>query len=113
MLECVNGSYYTGYTRDLNKRYDKHCTGSASKYTRSFPPIKIAACWEIRSICASQAMRLEAGIKKLSANQKKNLVSNATQLLHFSSLAALLLDDKEFVLSALDDQQMSLMLNEK
>jgi putative endonuclease len=76
MLECKNGSFYTGYTVDIKKRYQKHLDGTASKYTRSFPPKRIAACWEIKSSSSSEAMKLEAKIKKLSAAKKKELINN-------------------------------------
>ncbi len=49
ILECVNDALYTGYTVDMRRRYLSHLRGSAScKYTRSFPPKRLAACWEIR-----------------------------------------------------------------
>ena len=40
ILLCNNNNYYTGYTTDLNKRYDAHLKGKGAKYTRSFKPIK-------------------------------------------------------------------------
>jgi putative endonuclease len=80
MLECKNGSFYTGYTVDIKKRYQKHLAGTACKYTRSFPPKRIAACWELKSDSASEAMKIEAAIKKLSSTNKKNLVNNPKNL---------------------------------
>jgi putative endonuclease len=76
MLECKNGSFYTGYTVDIKRRYQKHLDGTACKYTRSFPPKSIAACWELKSDSASEAMKIEAAIKILSVVKKKELVSN-------------------------------------
>ena len=75
MIECVNGSYYTGYTIDIKRRYNKHCEGSASKYTRAFKPKKLVACWCIASTSSSAAMKLEAFIKKLSPAKKKALAT--------------------------------------
>jgi putative endonuclease len=74
MLECSNGSYYTGYAVDIDKRYQKHVEGTASKYTRAFKPIKIAACWSIESASPSEAMKVEAAIKKLTAVKKRALI---------------------------------------
>jgi putative endonuclease len=74
MLKCSNSSYYTGYTVDMEKRYQKHLEGAASKYTRSFKPKKIAACWSIESRSPSVAMQLEIKIKKLTAAQKTELI---------------------------------------
>ncbi|EKD91924.1 MAG: hypothetical protein ACD_29C00300G0001 [uncultured bacterium] len=75
MLECMNGSYYTGYTTDVMRRYQEHQAGSAKcKYTRTFPPKKIAAIWEFDN--KSEALRMEAKIKTLSKKDKSNLVAH-------------------------------------
>lgn len=43
MLLCENNTYYTGYTNNLEKRYQSHVGGNGGcKYTRSFKPLKIA-----------------------------------------------------------------------
>ena len=42
ILHCENNCYYIGYITDLTKRYEAHLNGTASKYTQSFKPIKIA-----------------------------------------------------------------------
>lgn len=73
ILLCSNNNYYTGYTKDLNKRFEAHLNGTASKYTRSFKPIKIAQSWEI-SEGKSAAMRIEHYIKKLSRTEKEKLI---------------------------------------
>ena len=84
ILECVNGAYYTGYTTDMERRYREHCEGSEKcKYTRSFPPKRIAACWEIESETVSEAMKLERAVKRLPKELKKNLAmspENVTEL---------------------------------
>lgn len=72
ILECSNGSYYTGYTVDLTKRYQAHLKGSASKYTRSFKPIRIAQSWKVDD--KSTAMKLEKYIKQLSRQEKEKLL---------------------------------------
>lgn len=80
MIECSNGAYYTGYTTDIERRYQEHREGSSKcKYTRSFPPRRLAACWEF-DCELSQALKIEHLIKNLSKPQKQNLVHD-TQLL--------------------------------
>jgi len=80
MLECSNGAYYTGYTNDIKRRYQEHLDGShKSKYTRSFPPIRIAACWSIDAD-KSLALKIEIHIKQLDKAAKNNLVENPEQL---------------------------------
>tara|TARA_R110000868_G_scaffold8205_3_gene42460 strand:+ start:48924 stop:49199 length:276 start_codon:yes stop_codon:yes gene_type:complete len=69
MLECTNGAYYTGYTIDLERRYQEHCEGSPKcKFTRSFPPVRLAASWVLET--KTEALQLEAKIKKMSRKEK-------------------------------------------
>ena len=76
ILECINGAYYTGYTIDIERRYQEHCLGSLKcKYTRSFPPVKLLAYWEM-SFDLSNVLKIEALIKKLSKDAKKSIVNN-------------------------------------
>jgi putative endonuclease len=79
ILHCENGSYYTGYTSDLPKRYRSHLNGSASKYTRSFKPLRIAQCWKLLGD-KSIAMTIESRIKKLSRIQKEKLITSPSSL---------------------------------
>lgn len=72
MLHCDNGSYYTGYTLDLARRYQAHLDGKC-KYTRSFKPTHIASGWYIEGDKAD-AMRVERFIKSLSRKQKEALL---------------------------------------
>ena len=74
MLLCENNSYYTGYTHDLDQRYQSHVDGTGGcKYTRSFKPIKIAQSWEIKDgKCV--AMKIERYIKQLSRKEKNKLI---------------------------------------
>ena len=75
ILLCDNNSYYTGYTDNLEKRYDAHITGkSRCKYTRSFKPLKIAQSWQVSD--KAFAMKLERSIKKLTRNEKEKLIHN-------------------------------------
>src|SRR5690349_9107790 len=74
MLYCENNSYYTGYTNNLEKRYQSHIDGTGGcKYTRSYKPIKIVQSWEIKQ-GKGRAMKVERYIKKLSRGDKEKLV---------------------------------------
>ncbi len=76
ILECVNGTYYTGYTTDITRRIQEHFSRSSKcKYTRSFPPKRVAACWEI-SEDVSLALKLERTIKKLTKSEKTDLIES-------------------------------------
>lgn len=79
ILLCRNKAYYTGYTIDLEKRFEEHKNGTASKYTRSFKPVKIAQCWQMDD--KSMAMRTECWIKKLSRHDKEAIILKPELLL--------------------------------
>lgn len=81
VLNCSNGSYYTGYTNNLARRYQEHLAGTAKcKYTRSFKPLGIASCWRIYGAKA-MAMKVERYIKQLSRAEKQDLLASPKQLL--------------------------------
>lgn len=74
ILLCSNHSYYTGYTDNLEKRYQSHLDGSGRcKYTRSFKPLKIAQAWRIEGD-KLLALKLEREIKKRSRAAKQELI---------------------------------------
>lgn len=80
ILLCENNSYYTGYTKDLAKRYRSHLNGTGlCKYTRSFKPLKIAQCWKIHAD-QSLAMKIERYIKKLSRAEKEKIINDPLSL---------------------------------
>ena len=72
MLECENGHFYTGYTKNLAARYFQHKNGKQSaKYTRGFKPIKIAQCWRLFDSIGT-ALKIERFIKKQTRATKQN-----------------------------------------
>jgi len=79
MLRLANGSYYTGYAKDLKKRYRAHCSGRGARLTRSFPPVGIVGCWKLFS-GKGVAMQVEAWIKGCSRRIKQTLIDNPQKL---------------------------------
>jgi putative endonuclease len=74
ILNCNNGSYYTGYTVDLIRRYQEHVAGTDKcKYTRSFKPLSIAQSWQIQGD-KSTAMKIEKRIKKMTKKEKEKII---------------------------------------
>lgn len=69
VLECSDGSFYTGYTTDLAKRIKVHNSGRGAKYTKARRPV-ILKYYEVAE-SKSIAMKKEAAIKKLSRVQKE------------------------------------------
>lgn len=68
VLRCADGSLYTGWTDDLERRLRAHTAGKASKYTRSRLPVRLAAWFSLTD--ASSARSLEARFKRLTRRQK-------------------------------------------
>ncbi|MFH1776873.1 MAG: GIY-YIG nuclease family protein [Candidatus Omnitrophota bacterium] len=75
IVECRDGTYYTGYTRDLEKRWAWHNKGLASRYTRSRLPVKLV--WS--KTCKNQrfAMRTELTLKRLTREDKQQLINGS------------------------------------
>ena len=72
VLECGDGSYYTGWTNDLEKRVKSHQSGKGGKYTRSRLPVRLIRKWRAKD--RSAAMRKEALLKALSRKEKERLI---------------------------------------
>jgi putative endonuclease len=73
LLRCSDGSFYCGWTSDLDRRLAAHGAGTASRYTRSRLPVELAWSRELGS--RSEAMREEARIKRLSRAEKGDLIA--------------------------------------
>jgi putative endonuclease len=75
LLRCVDGSLYTGWTVDLDRRLGAHRAGTASRYTRSRLPVELLAAFAM--LDASSARREEARIKQLPRADKLKLIEAA------------------------------------
>ena len=71
LLECADGSLYTGITVDVAKRFAAHVAGKGGRYTRSHPPRRIVAVIEFAD--RSTASIGEYEVKKLSTASKRAL----------------------------------------
>lgn len=78
MLQVKNGYYYTGYTSNLERRYKEHLRGSC-KYTRAFPPLKIAQSWKIFA-GKGILLKIESLIKRQQRKGKTLLINNPESL---------------------------------
>ena len=72
MLRCRDGSLYTGITNDLARRLAAHRAGTASRYTRTHRPVRLA--YQEPAADRSAALRREAAIKRLARHDKLVLV---------------------------------------
>ncbi|NQV89975.1 GIY-YIG nuclease family protein [Candidatus Uhrbacteria bacterium] len=72
LLKCRDNTLYTGITTDLDARVRAHNAGKGAKYTRGRIPVKVV--WTQKVSTQSEALIQEAQIKKLSREQKKELI---------------------------------------
>ena len=71
MVRCRDGSLYTGWTTDIEKRIKAHNEGKGAKYTRSRRPVKLVY-YEIFAT-KKEAMGREYAIKRLKKKAKEKL----------------------------------------
>lgn len=74
ILTCADGTLYTGWTNDLEKRLAAHNAGRGGKYTRARCPVTLTY-YEVFST-KKEAMRREAAIKKLPRLEKMKLIES-------------------------------------
>lgn len=77
ILECKDGSYYTGYTNNLKNRLQKHQTGKGAKYTRGRTPVTLLFSKQFTT--KTEAMQEEYRIKQLSREQKEEYILSMSE----------------------------------
>lgn len=72
IMECSDGSFYTGVTNDIERRHQQHNDGSASRYTRSRRPVVL----RYQEMCGnrSEALIRECALRLLSRKEKEALI---------------------------------------
>jgi putative endonuclease len=72
ILECADGTFYTGWSTDPQRRARQHNRGRGARYTRSHRPVRLVYVEE----CADRttAMKRERAIKALPRGKKKKLI---------------------------------------
>jgi putative endonuclease len=73
LIECADGSIYTGITVDVAARYAAHCNGTGARYTRSHAPVRLLGCEAYPD--RSSASKAECRIKKLTAAGKRQFAA--------------------------------------
>ncbi len=74
VLRCADGTLYTGWTTNLERRLRAHLAGKASRYTRSRLPVSLA--YHEEHATARKARRREAAIRRLPRWKKLELISS-------------------------------------
>ena len=78
ILECADGTYYTGWTTDPERRVKQHNKGIGARYTKTRCPVKLVYLEEQPDKVT--ALKRERAIKKLKREQKSKLVEEGTQV---------------------------------
>lgn len=73
IVECADGTLYTGWTTDPERRVKKHNKGSGARYTKMRRPVKLVHVEELPDKIS--AMNRERAIKRMTRSQKIKLLS--------------------------------------
>jgi putative endonuclease len=76
ILECADGTFYTGWTTDPPRRERQHNAGRGAKYTRARRPVKMVYVEELPDRAA--AMKRERAIKVMTRVRKRKLIDSDT-----------------------------------
>ena len=80
ILECANGTFYTGSTKDLDRRIAQHQAGEGANYTKKHLPVKLVYYEKFQRI--DFAFEREKQVQKWSRKKKLALMSGRIDLLH-------------------------------
>jgi putative endonuclease len=72
ILQCADGTLYTGWTTDLERRFQAHNSGRGARYTRGRRPVRLV--YHEEQPTRSAAQRREAAIRRLSRTDKLKLI---------------------------------------
>ena len=78
LLECSDGSVYTGIAIDVQARFEQHASGAGARYTRSRKPVQVLASFELAD--RSSASRAEYWVKRLPPAEKRALAAGVRTL---------------------------------
>ncbi len=76
ILECADGSYYTGWTMDISRRLEQHNQGRGARYTRMHRPARLVYWEQVAS--RSEALKKEVQLKQFTHTRKTNLIKTHT-----------------------------------
>ncbi len=72
MVRCKDGTLYTGWTNNIERRMEAHNSGTGAKYTKSRRPVKLVYCEEFPT--KEEAMKREYAIKHMEKKEKEKMV---------------------------------------
>ncbi|WP_186206843.1 GIY-YIG nuclease family protein [Burkholderia gladioli] len=105
LIECEDGSVYTGITTDVDARFAQHANGTGARYTRSRKPRAVLASFELAD--RSSASRAEYWVKRLTPAQKRELAGGRRSLDSVLP-AVIVVDDDEAIEPAVTPIDMAI-----
>ncbi len=91
ILECIDGSYYTGSAKDLERRLNEHQEGKGANYTSRRLPVKLVYCEEHERV--ADAFYREKQVQGWRRAKKEALINGSPELL--PALAKKIFDKKK------------------
>jgi putative endonuclease len=85
ILECSDGSYYTGSTNNLELRIEQHSSGNGANHTKNRLPIKLLYAEEYDTV--QEAFYREKQVQGWSKNKKEALIKGEVEMLKPLSVA--------------------------
>jgi putative endonuclease len=73
LIECADGSVYTGIALDPQARFELHACGKGARYTRSHPPLRLLATVEFPD--RSSASKAEYRVKRMTPADKRGFAA--------------------------------------
>lgn len=78
ILECADGTYYTGWSTDPQRRTRIHNSGRGARYTRAHLPVRLVYVESLPD--RSTAMKREKAIKHMGRAAKQHLIEKSTEI---------------------------------
>lgn len=75
LLECADGTFYTGWTTDPARREREHNAGNGARYTRNRRPVRMVYVEQLPDKIS--ALKRELAIKRLPRKKKQDLIHGA------------------------------------
>ena len=85
ILECKDGTYYTGWTNNLETRMKEHNEGNGAKYTKARRPVELVYFETFES--KIDAMKREYAIKQMKRSEKIKLISSINDTLSVKAIS--------------------------
>lgn len=74
IVECIDETYYTGITNDIDRRIAQHNSGAGAKYTKGRAPVRLIYTEYFKN--RSEASKRELQVKSLSKDHKTDLIKS-------------------------------------